>query len=114
MPQQHRIRARGGDLFSKLLRRRIVKIAVEQLHLVAGVNQRPADGQQAERRQMFARHAGTDGRMCGVDEGDFHGRDDTAAALFRIITKGIDALPARCAGNAVCCRAVFGFLKDIA
>ena len=100
MPQQHRIRARGGDLLRERLRRRIVKIAVKELHLVPRVNQRPADGQQAERRQMLARHAGTDGRMCGVDEGDFHGRDDTAAALFRIITKGIVAPPARCAGNA--------------
>ena len=63
-------------------RRRVVKIAVKQLHLVASVQQRPANRQQAERRQMLARHAGADGRVRDVDEGDFHGCDDRRSRVF--------------------------------
>jgi hypothetical protein len=48
------------------------ELGIDQPHLMAGVDQRTAQRQQAERRQMVVRHTAADGGVRRIDEDDFH------------------------------------------
>ena len=72
MPHQHQVgrgvqpRAHDGVV------KHGAEFGVEQAHREAGVDQRPANAQQAERRQLFTRDAASDGGMGRIDQQDVH------------------------------------------
>lgn len=49
------------------------EFGIDEPHLMACVEQRTAERQKAERRQMVVRHAAADGGVRRVDQHDFHG-----------------------------------------
>jgi hypothetical protein len=69
---QQRIRRERQNLRHDVRQRQRAEFGIQQLHVVAIVDQRPADRQQAERRQMLVRDAAADRWMPWIDQQDPH------------------------------------------
>jgi len=68
MPQQQRL---GGELYGlphDLRRGEWAELSIKEPHVVAGIEDRPAHREEAERRQLLPRDAAPDGRVGRVDE----------------------------------------------
>jgi hypothetical protein len=63
---RRRLRHQVGD-------RHGTELGVDQAHFVAVVDQRPADGKEAQRRQMIVRDAAADRRVRDIDQENAHG-----------------------------------------
>ena len=64
--EQNGLRRECHGLPHDLLRGHRPEFRVQKSHFVSRVDQRPADGQQAQRRQMLVRNPAADGRMGGL------------------------------------------------
>ena len=76
------------------------ELRINELHLVPGIEQGPADRQQPERRQMLPRYTAANGGMGRIKQEDFHGRESFAVvqvpcAAFTLYYKVYDALNPR-------------------
>jgi hypothetical protein len=72
MPEQHRIRRATNRMGDEVRRRHGAEFAVDELDDMPIVQQRPADGEQAERRQVVVGNAAADGWVGYVDEENTH------------------------------------------
>ena len=72
MAQQNRVGFVVPGFRDDLVQTYSPEFRIQQLHPVAGVQQRAAQGEQTERRQMLARDATANRRMRWVDEQNFH------------------------------------------
>jgi hypothetical protein len=72
MAEQHRVRRPPCRLRHQLVDPHRSELAVDQAHRVAVVDQRPADGEQAQRRQMIVGDAAADCRMRNIDQENAH------------------------------------------
>jgi hypothetical protein len=73
MSEQHRVGLGAHGVGDDVGERHRAELGVEQAHLVAVVDQRPADREESERRQVIVRDAAADRRVGDVDEDDAHG-----------------------------------------
>mgnify|MGYP001086462207 CR=1 FL=1 len=77
MTDQDEIGIVAQGLLDQRRKRHRPELGVDQSHLMAGIEQRTADRQQAEWRQMIVRDAAADGRMRRIDQDDIHGGPPT-------------------------------------
>ena len=72
MAEHHRIGIEGQSVQHNSRRRHRAELAIEQPDIVAVIDQRPANGQQPERRQMIIGNAAANGRVGNVDQKNTH------------------------------------------
>ena len=72
MPEQNRIRPQRRRLIDDAVEGHRPELAVDQSHLMAVIEQRTTDAEQAERRQLLPRDAASDRRMGDIDQEDAH------------------------------------------
>gem|GEM_PF-6687477 len=80
MPEEHGLRPPRHRLADDREGGHRPELPVDEADLVAVVDQRPADREQPQRREVVVRDAAADRRMRYVDEEDAHGRAPHAAA----------------------------------
>lgn len=73
MPEQYRIRSEAVRCADDLRDRHRAELGIDQPHGMTVVEQRTADREQAERRQMVVRNPTADRGMRHVDEKNTHG-----------------------------------------
>ena len=74
MAEQHGVRLQPRGLPDQLRHGGRVAVAIDEPHLMPRIDERPADGEQAERRQVVARDAAANGGMRRVNQQDTHWR----------------------------------------
>lgn len=78
MPHEHGVGDVAGDLREHRVERERVAVRVEEAHGVARVEERSADREEAQRREVLVRHAAPDRLVRDVEEEDAHGRTPRA------------------------------------
>ena len=73
MADEDELRIAAQGVINEHRKRHRPELGVDQAHAMTDIEQRTADRQQPERRQMIVGHAAADGRMRRVDQHDVHG-----------------------------------------
>jgi hypothetical protein len=66
--KKHGLRLPAYSLVHQLCRRHRSKLAIDEPDLVAVIDQRPADGQKTERREVIVGNSAANGWMWNVDQ----------------------------------------------
>jgi hypothetical protein len=69
----HSVGRPGLGLLHDLVERQRAELGIEQLHREAIIEQRPANTEQTQGRQLLPRHARANGRVRWIDEENVHG-----------------------------------------
>ena len=72
MAHQQQVGRTARDLVDDRADRHRPEFGIQQFDVEAGIQQRPADAQQAERRQVLARDAAADGGVRRIEQEDAH------------------------------------------
>ena len=72
MPEHEDLRPVGRYAGNERFVRKRAELGVEEAYVMAGVDQRSADRQQSERRQLLARDAAADRDVGRIQEKDAH------------------------------------------
>jgi hypothetical protein len=91
MPEHHHLERTPHHLVDDLVQAHRAELGVEQIHREAGVDQRTADAEQAQRRQVVVGDAAAEGGVGRLDQGDLHAGTHAGWVAGRV-----------CASSGVC------------
>ncbi len=74
MTEQNHVGKKARGFGDDGLRRHRAELAIDQANLMAVIDQRPADREQTQRRQMVIRNPAADRWMRHVDQEDTHAK----------------------------------------